>query len=267
MCRCAWTKFPVLLVSILLDSPKRGRNRHWKLRATQPSVHSAQGSKLSLTCDSLLGRNKSLLSTRCGPLPPRIRVCAEKLMPELGNVALLYWMHQRPNFLILWLKYISLATGSHPNHAALRPQMTAGAGALLHISVDKVAPLRVKLDPAVVAATSRLGDALMQLAAAPPPAVAPPQMSLLLDCEVQCTVQASKTAIFILDARSVCVTACSSIGSVIGSSAAALAIGSLELTCPCSSNQRQLQLAFARRVQLTGESEPLPAVELLAIFR
>jgi hypothetical protein len=125
--------------------------------------------------------------------------------------------------------------------------------------------LVLELEQGVLAAAGRLADGLLLLSAAPPPVDAAPQATLLLDCDVQCTLSLPHSAPICLKARSVLAVACSSIGSVAGSNAVGVTVGSAELTRPGPNGNACLLSHAAGQQQANGRRRP--AVQVFALLR
>lgn len=180
----------------------------------------------------------------------------------LANVVKRYWV-QEERLTTFPLVSCPPSAGCQPEQASLQEQLSAGSSLLVTVSAS--APLQLAVEQPVVAAASRLADALLQLSAAPPPAGAATQATLLLGCDVHCTLSVPQSAPFSLTARSLRVVACSSIAGVAGSSAVAASVGSLELARPEAGEGTRL-LALAAGQQL-GDRRRKPALQVIAPLR
>ena len=161
------------------------------------------------------------------------------------------------------LPHLLTPTGCQPELSALREHLSVSSRLL--VSVSSGAEVVLELEQGVLAAAGRLADGLLLLSAAPPPVDAAPQATLLLDCDVQCTLSLPQGAPICLAARSVRAVACSSIGGVAGSNAVAMTVGSTELTWSGSDGSTHLLSHAAGQQQADGRRRP--AVQVFALLR
>ena len=103
----------------------------------------------------------------------------------------------------------------------MRQQLSAGATLL--VTARSTAPVQLWLQHTTLGALSRLADGLLQLSAAPPPVEAATQATLLLECNLECSLVVPRGTPFVLSARSMHVAASSSVDGVAGSSVVAAA--------------------------------------------
>lgn len=154
----------------------------------------------------------------------------------------------------------SCTAGCQPDQ---REQLISDAR--LVVAISGQTPLALTLEPGVLASASKLADGLLQLSTVPPPMDAATQATLLLDCEVQCTLIVPHGPPFSIVARSVSVLACSGMSGVAGSSAVALTTGGIELARAELSGPARLLLRVAGRQLADGRRQP--AAHLFALLR
>ena len=162
----------------------------------------------------------------------------------------------------LWRAAGQDPAGGQPEFGAVREQLSAGA--ILLATVSTSSAIQLTLEPSALAAAGQLADGLLQLSAAPPPVEAATQATVLLDCDVICTLRVPQGSPVCLAARSVRVAACASVGGVVGSSVVAVAVGSAELTRPGAGGS---QLLVHVAGQQLGDGRRKPALQLLAPLR
>ena len=148
--------------------------------------------------------------------------------------------------------------GCQPELSVLSEQLSASSSVL--VSVSSSVGVVLQLEQAALAAAGRLADGLLLLSAAPPPVYGATQATLLLECDVQCALSLPQGTPVCLAARSVRAVACSSIGGVAGSNAAAVAVGSTELTRPGPDGNAQLLAHAAGQQQADGRRRPAAQV-------
>ena len=155
--------------------------------------------------------------------------------------------------------------GSQPGLAALWQQLSVAAALLTSVRLGS--PALLTLDRGTLAAATSLADGLLQLSPAPAPTEPATPAALQVECEVRCSLAGPRGAtLATLAARSVHAVAGSSLGGLAGSSGAAVAVGSAELTRPQGGPDGQRLLAHAAGQQ-QADGQRLPAVQLLVVLR
>lgn len=126
------------------------------------------------------------------------------------------------------------------------------------------------VEEGTLAAFAKLADGLLQLSAAPPPTEAATQAALRVKCDVQCTLVApvpgGVPCTLAVCVRSIHAVACSSIDGLAGSSVAAVAAGSMELTRLDEGGGTPSLLAHAPGQQLAN-GRRTPAAQLFTLLR
>ncbi len=147
----------------------------------------------------------------------------------------------------------------------MRQQLSAGATLL--VTARSTAPVQLWLQHTTLGALSRLADGLLQLSAAPPPVEAATQATLLLECDLECSLVVPRGTPFVLSARSMHVAASSSVDGVAGSSVVAAAVSSLELTRTDVGAGGRRQLLVHAAGQQLADGRRRPALQLLVPLR
>ncbi len=185
--------------------------------------------------------------------------------PEPGDGEACWFCHQSTSRCCCLLQCLATChlSGCDSDQADLYKQITANARLLVTISAQEM--LLLTLDLGMLTAAALLADGLLQLSTVPPPMEAAIEAAVLLECEVQCALVVSNVPVCSITARSIHAAACSSIGGVAGSSAAAIAIGSVEITRAEPHCAARVLLHVAAQTQADGRR--LPAAQLLVVLR
>jgi len=170
---------------------------------------------------------------------------------------------------------MSRVTGCLPDVAELWQQLSARVP--LQLALTAGAPLVLTVEQPALEAAASLVDGLLQLSSAAPPPETSAQTAVQLECEVLCTLVVPQGPPCTLAARSIRAVVCSSLDSVVGSSAAAVAVGSVELTRPgvatAGAGELNEQATDGPRLlahvggQQQADGRSMPAAQLFAVVR